>query len=183
MLPKQAADLESLEIIEGKDLTVRKRRLLDAGDCLVTLPGGVGTFDEVSHRIERHCVCRAAVLESPCSAMIVGSLVPRQLFMAIAERGVGCSELPVLLLNTDGYYDGSIRQLTRAHDEGMLRKHWTEYVDVVNTPEEAVQWCLKQKRRPPEPAPAVSWPSPYARGLLHGAGAVALLALWLVHRK
>ena len=47
MLPKQAADLESLEIIEGKDLTVRKRRLLDAGDCLVTLPGGVGTFDEV----------------------------------------------------------------------------------------------------------------------------------------
>ena len=43
----QAAELESLEIVEGKDLTLRKRRLLDAGDCLVTLPGGVGTFDEV----------------------------------------------------------------------------------------------------------------------------------------
>jgi predicted Rossmann-fold nucleotide-binding protein len=108
--------------------------------------------------------------------------------MAIAERGVGCSELPVLLLNTDGYYDGSIRQLTRAYDDGMLRKHWTKYVDVVTTPKEAVEWCLKQKRRPHEPAPATpsvvqAISSPYARGLLHGAATVALLALWLVHRK
>ena len=111
-----------------------------------------------------------------------------QLFMAIAERGVGCSELPVLVLNTDGYYEGSIRQLTRAHGDGMLRKHWTEYVDVVSTPKEAVEWCFKQKRRPPEPAPPTpsllqAVCSPYARGILHGVASAALLALWLVHRK
>ena len=29
------------------DLMMRKRRLLDAGDCLVVLPGGTGTFDEL----------------------------------------------------------------------------------------------------------------------------------------
>ena len=38
---ENAAELESLEIVEGSDLTMRKRRLLDAGDCLVALPGGV----------------------------------------------------------------------------------------------------------------------------------------------
>jgi uncharacterized protein (TIGR00730 family) len=38
---ENAADLECLEIVEGSDLTMRKRRLLDAGDCLVALPGGV----------------------------------------------------------------------------------------------------------------------------------------------
>lgn len=43
---ENAGNLESLEIVEGRDLTMRKRRLLDAGDCLVALPGGVGTLDE-----------------------------------------------------------------------------------------------------------------------------------------
>lgn len=152
---ENAADLESLEIVEGRDLTMRKRRLLDAGDCLVTLPGGVGTFDE--------------------------------LFMAIAERGVGCSDLPVLILNTDGYYDGSIAQLTAALDGGMLRKHWTEYVDVVTTPEAAVAWCLKQKRRRREPPPATVESSSYLHGLIHGAvmaaGAAAAIGLALMHRR
>ena len=113
---ENAADLESLEIVEGKDLTERKRRLLDAGDCLVTLPGGVGTFDE--------------------------------LFMAIAERGVGCSDLPVLLLNTNGYYDGSIAQMVQAQKDGMLRKPWEAYVDVVTTPAEAVAWYDMKRSNP-----------------------------------
>ena len=116
MSEENAADLESLEIVEGKDLTERKRRLLDAGDCLVTLPGGVGTFDE--------------------------------LFMAIAERGVGCSDLPVLLLNTNGYYDGSIAQMVQAQKDGMLRKPWEAYVDVVTTPAEAVAWYDMKRSNP-----------------------------------
>ena len=106
---ENAAELESLEIVEGVDLTLRKRRLLDSGDCLVALPGGVGTFDEI--------------------------------FMAIAELGVGCGELPICLLNTDGYYTGIVDQLKRADKEGMLRKRWYEYVTVVDTPEAALAWC------------------------------------------
>lgn len=108
--------------------------------------------------------------------------------MAIAERGVGCSELPVLILNTSGYYDGSIAQLQAAHDKGMLRKHWTEYVDVVETPEAAVAWCLKQKRRAHTPsagaATDASAPS-YLRGLLHGVaiGSAAVAIGWLVSRR
>lgn len=134
--------LESLEVVEGRDLTMRKRRLLDAGDCLVALAGGVGTFDE--------------------------------LFMAIAERGAGFGTLPVLVLNTDGYYAGSLEQLERAQKEGMLRKPWTEYLDVAATPEEAVAWCLRQKRRAEPPRAAPAWS--YRSGLLHGIVAGAALA-------
>ena len=138
---ENAGDLESLEIVEGSDLSMRKRRLLDAGDCLVTLPGGVGTFDE--------------------------------LFMAITERGVGCGDLPVLIVNTDGYYNGAIEQLARAEREGMLRKRWTDLVDVVDTPEAAVAWCLKQQIRPRKPTPRAA--TDYRRGLVHGS--VAMIAL------
>jgi uncharacterized protein (TIGR00730 family) len=144
---ENAADLESLEIVEGSDLTMRKRRLLDAADCLVTLPGGVGTFDE--------------------------------LFMAIGERAVGCGSLPVLILNTNGYYDGVIQQLTRAYDEGTLRKHWSEYVEVVTTPQAACEWCLRQGRRPTPPAPTVATAS-YRTGLVHGAAASALALVALM---
>lgn len=139
---ENAGSLESLEIVEGRDLTLRKRRLLDAGDCLVTLPGGVGTFDE--------------------------------LFMAIAERGVGCGDLPVLVLNTDGYYDGAIAQLHAAADAGMLRHKVDEYVDVVSTPEDAVAWCLQRQRRtlPSKMAPEDA--AAYFRGVVHGIAAAAV---------
>ena len=133
---ENAAELESLEIVEGSDLTMRKRRLLDAADCLVTLPGGVGTFDE--------------------------------LFMAIAERATGCGKLPVLVLNTGGYYNGAIEQLKRADEEGMLRSRWQALLEVVDTPAEAVAWCLKQQRRKPpsreRPADGIA----YRKGVMHG---------------
>ena len=145
---ENAGELESLEIIEGSDLSVRKRRLLDAGDCLVALPGGVGTFDE--------------------------------LFMAITERGVGCGDLPLLILNTDGYYNGVIEQLRRALADGMLRKHWKEYVTVVDTPQDAVAWCLRQEPRS-RVATTPSVAAEYRKGMLHGAAlATAAAALVMV---
>ena len=104
--------------------------------------------------------------------------------MAITERGVGCGDLPVLIINTDGYYDGVITQLTRAWDEGMLRKHWTEYVEVVETPAAAVEWCLKQRRRPhesPEGSTAGRMHADgYRKGLLHGLLGVTTTALLLL---
>jgi len=142
---ENAAALESLEIVEGSDLTMRKRRLLDAGDCLVTLPGGVGTFDE--------------------------------LFMAVAEVGVGCGSLPVLLLNVNGYYDGVIAQMQRAFDDGMLRHPVAHYYSVASTPQEAVAWCLKQTRRASPPTPRGR---SYREGVVHGAATAAVAAAALV---
>ena len=142
---ENAADLESLEIVEGKDLTVRKRRLLDAGDCLVSLPGGVGTFEE--------------------------------LWMAITERALpNGGGLPVLMLNTNGYYDGSIAQLDAAFKAGMLRYPLSAYMEVVSTPEAAVAWCLKQERRELPGAPPTEGAATYRQGVTHGLAAAALLA-------
>lgn len=87
--------------------------------------------------------------------------------MAIAELGVGCSELPVLVLNVDGYYDGSIMQLKRAGDEGMLRQPWNAYIEIVDTPAAAVKWCMQQKTRPKVPA-HTSTLTHYRMGMTHG---------------
>ena len=87
--------------------------------------------------------------------------------MAIAELGVGCSELPVLVLNVDGYYDGSIMQLKRAGDEGMLRQPWNAYIEIVDTPAAAVTWCLQQKMRLKVPANASAL-TDYRMGMMHG---------------
>ena len=62
---ENASALQSLEIVEGRDLTMRKRRLLDACDCIVALPGGVGTFDELWMAIAElgvHCGDRPVCL-------------------------------------------------------------------------------------------------------------------------
>ena len=100
-----------LDIVRGDDdLSERKRRLIGAGHCLICLPGGVGTFDE--------------------------------LFMAIAMVATNFRRMPIVVVNIDGYYDGTIAQLARAEREGMLRRPAADYVTFVQTPAEAVEWCL-----------------------------------------
>jgi uncharacterized protein (TIGR00730 family) len=38
--------ITNMVVCEGNDLSERKQLLLDNGDCIIILPGGVGTFDE-----------------------------------------------------------------------------------------------------------------------------------------
>ena len=88
--------------------------------------------------------------------------------MAIAERGVGCGSLPVLVLNTAGYYDGIIEQMRRAFADGMLRHQVTDYFTVVEEPSDAIAWCLKQQRRATPPRKPADGGA-YRAGVLHGA--------------
>ena len=44
--------IHNMVTVAGDDLEERKRQLLDFGACVITLPGGVGTFDELWD-----CVC------------------------------------------------------------------------------------------------------------------------------
>jgi predicted Rossmann-fold nucleotide-binding protein len=99
-----------LDIVTGNDLSERKLRLIDAGHCLVCLPGGTGTFDE--------------------------------LWMAIGMVATHFRKLPIVVINVDGYYDGTIAQLERAERDGLLRQPAREYVTFVRTPAEAVDFCL-----------------------------------------
>ena len=62
----------------------------------------------------------------------------------------------------------AIEQLKRADEEGMLRSRWQALLEVVDTPDEAVAWCLKQQRRKPpsreRPADGIA----YRKGVMHG---------------
>lgn len=101
-------------IVDGSDLTVRKQSLLDNGDCIIILAGGVGTFDEF--------------WDTVCG---------KSLGLKGLERK------PVCVVNTDGFYDGFNIQLKRAFDDGLLYGTVESYYTSVNTPQEALNWCLK----------------------------------------
>ena len=56
----------------------RKQGLIDAGDMVVALPGGIGTLNEIFHMLDDH--------------------------LADLHRGVKLC--PLIILNTNGFYDG-----------------------------------------------------------------------------
>ena len=82
-----------LEVTGGNTLEERKRKLQESADCFIALPGGPGTWEEL---------WEMASLES---------------------LGLYPKTRPVAVVNLDGYYDGFVMQLTRAHREGILHRH------------------------------------------------------------
>lgn len=46
-----AEGLDEMLVASGDDLSERKRLLLDGASCLIALPGGVGTLDELLHTV------------------------------------------------------------------------------------------------------------------------------------
>lgn len=104
--------IDDLIISRGPDLSERKQLLIDNGDAIIVLPGGVGTFDEMWDAI--------------CSK----SLSMKNL-----------KNKPISILNADGFYDGSIAQLKRAFEDELLYGDMNSYFHVATTPEEAVSYC------------------------------------------
>lgn len=101
-----------LIISDGPDLTERKQLLIDNGDCIVVLPGGVGTLEELWESV---------------SAKSLGMK--------------GLHEKEICVVNINGFFDGSIAQLKRAHEEKLLYLPLEDYFNVVNSAEDAIQWC------------------------------------------
>ena len=101
---------------QGTDLTLRKQLLLDHGKGILVLPGGVGTLDE--------------------------------LWDAVCGKSLGMKGMaskPICVVNSDGYFDGSIMQLQRAAKEGMC--YFTDlddYFHVEETAEGALNWVEKK---------------------------------------
>lgn len=83
--------IDNMIRVGGNDLNARKQGLLDNSDCILVMPGGVGTFDELWD-----CV----------GAKSLGMK--------------GMTHKPVCVVNVDGFFDGSIMQLQRAQAEGLL---------------------------------------------------------------
>ena len=67
----------------------RKVKLLELGDASITIPGGIGTLDELTE---------------------IFSLVQ-----------LGIMDKPFGILNFDGYFDGLLAQIERAHQDKFIR--------------------------------------------------------------
>lgn len=107
--------LEDLIVADGWDLSERKAKLFEHSDCVIVMPGGVGTFDELFDGI--------------CS---------RSLSMK------GLTNTPFCVVNVDGFYDGLIEQMRRAKEDGILYNDVEKYFHVAASAEEALDWCIAQ---------------------------------------
>jgi len=99
---------------KGTDLTERKQMLYDNGDCIIILPGGVGTFDEFWE-----CVSAKS----------------------LDMKGMG--KKPICVVNVDGFYDGFKMQLQRAFDDGLLYNTVADFFYVAVSVDDALRWCEK----------------------------------------
>lgn len=124
---KEDVKITDLVVTNGDGLNERKDALFEESDCLIVMPGGVGTFDEFWDVV--------------CSR-------------SLSMKGV--DDKPICLVNLDGFYDGFILQLQRAFDEGMLYMPAEKFFRVEDTVESALDWCVTEFQRPKVAASARS---------------------------
>jgi uncharacterized protein (TIGR00730 family) len=110
--------IKKLEIVDGADLYQRKLRLFENSDCILVLPGGVGTFDELWDGV---------------SAKSLGMK--------------DMSNKPICVVNIDGYYDGSILQMRRAAADGILYKDVEAFFHVETNVQDALDWCIAELQK------------------------------------
>ena len=111
-------NLSDMVITTGDDLEERKRLLMDGSSCLLVCPGGVGTYDE--------------------------------LWDCVSHRSLGMKGLgnkPIILLNTDGFYDGFIQQIERACVDKLLYLPTSSYFSVAKTPSQCVKLAEEQVQK------------------------------------
>lgn len=104
-----------MEVTTGCNLDERKIRLMENGDVIIVLPGGVGTFDEFWDAVS----CKALKMK-------------------------GLTNKPICIVNLSNYYDGFVLQLRTAHAHGLLYKTVEEYFYVAVSVTEALDWCTQQ---------------------------------------
>mmetsp|Transcript_12579 Transcript_12579/g.19000 ORF Transcript_12579/g.19000 Transcript_12579/m.19000 type:complete len:222 (-) Transcript_12579:15-680(-) len=105
-------------VCSGDDLSERRMRLIEQADIVIVLPGGPGTFDE---------------------------LWETSVYRILGLRGM--RHIPICVVNIDHYFDGTIMQLQRAHDESLLYDVMEEYFHVENDVEAALAWSLAASDR------------------------------------
>ena len=65
-----------------------------------------------------------------------GSGTLEELLEAITLKRLGIHNLPIVILNTDGYFDPLIEMLNRTVEQGFMRPQDSELWEVINKPEE-----------------------------------------------
>lgn len=107
--------IKDLLVVGGIDLYERKLQLFDSSDCIIVMPGGVGTFDELWDGISSK---------------------------SLGMKNMAVK--PICIVNIEGFYDGSLEQLRRAFKDGILYQDVDEYVHVEANAADALAWCAEQ---------------------------------------
>ena len=77
-----------------------------------------------------------------CIALAGGVGTLEELLEIITWKQLGLYLKPIIILNTNGYYDALLAQLQRAADECFMRPQHTAIWSVAATPEEAIRLAL-----------------------------------------
>ncbi len=111
IIPDFLADIEhghknltSMDVVS--DMRIRKERLLERGQAVVTLPGGCGTFEE--------------------------------LFEAMTMKRLGQYLGPIVLVNTNGYYERCVDFLEHSVSERFMSRLHADMWQVVDQPEDVL---------------------------------------------
>lgn len=98
------------QIIETPNMHIRQEKMAEMSDAAIVLPGGCGTFAEMTE--------------------------------LITWKQLGLYLKPIVILNTNGYYDAMLTVLQQAADQHFMRQAHTDIWQVATTPEEALQLTL-----------------------------------------
>ena len=96
------------EMTIAKDLSERKKLLLNKSDAIILLVGGIGSLDEVAEMLE--------------------------------FKKHNLHQKPIVVLNTDKFYEGLRIQLQRMEKDGFLTKALDEFLYFADTPSEAINY-------------------------------------------
>merc|ERR1712166_1065073 len=100
----------TLEVASGESLQQRKQMLSERAQGFIALPGGPGTWDEL--------------WEVAC----------------VEALGLLSVSRPVVLVNTNNYYEGFAMQLKRAHEDGILHDHPDSFMMLAKSPQQALDY-------------------------------------------
>lgn len=98
------------ELIWVKDMSERKKLLIEQTDAIIGLPGGYGTLDE--------------------------------LLEVITLKQLGQFIKPIVILNTDHYFDPLLQMFKKMKEENFMREMHLEIWRAVNHPEEVIPAIL-----------------------------------------
>jgi uncharacterized protein (TIGR00730 family) len=96
------------ETIVTTDMNSRKKKIFEISDAVVSLPGGVGTLEELTE--------------------------------AITLKQLGLFNGPIVILNSNGFYNKLIEYFDQLADQNFMRNEHKKIWELVNIPEEALTY-------------------------------------------
>lgn len=85
---------------------------------------------------------KMAEMSDACIALPGGVGTLEELLEIITWKQLGLYLKPIVILNTDGYYDALLQQLHKAIDESFMREMHADIWRTASTPEEAIEFAM-----------------------------------------